>query len=180
MSEATASPGRELVAFLSRGVTMAAHSLIFDDRKLMTVEEYLHSSFEPDAELVDGRIEERNVGEIPHSRWQYAIQVWFAMNPGWGLRALPEVRVQVTAQNFRVPDVTVLRKEQLDGRIVTAPPVAVFEVVSPDDRYPDVMKKLREYQAMAFRTSSSWIRRLKAFRSIARTCFSQHLPWKDL
>jgi hypothetical protein len=34
------------------------------------VEEYLRSSFEPDAEYVDGQIEERAVGENDHSAWQ--------------------------------------------------------------------------------------------------------------
>jgi Uma2 family endonuclease len=33
----------------------------------VTVEEYLSSSYEPDVEYIDGRLEERNVGEIEHS-----------------------------------------------------------------------------------------------------------------
>jgi hypothetical protein len=37
------------------------------------VEEYLRSSFKPDAEYIDGQIEERNVGENDHSAWQKAI-----------------------------------------------------------------------------------------------------------
>ena len=130
---------------------MAAHSLGLDDRESMTVEEYLHSSFEPDAELVDGRIEERPAGGIGHGRWQDAILAWFRNRPACDLRALPEVRVQVTAENFRVPDVTVLPKSKLGGRIVTEAPVAVFEVLSPEDRHPDLMKKLREYEAMGIR-----------------------------
>ena len=41
------------------------------------VEEYLRSSFEPDAEYVDGQIEERAMGENDHSAWQKAICIWF-------------------------------------------------------------------------------------------------------
>ena len=37
------------------------------------VEVYLRSSYEPDAEYVDGAIEERAVGENDHSAWQEAI-----------------------------------------------------------------------------------------------------------
>ena len=130
---------------------MAAHNVVFDDRKSMTAEEYLRSSFEPDAELVDGRLEERPMGEIGHGRWQDAILAWFRGNPGWDLRALPEVRVQVSAESFRVPDITVLLRDQLGGRIVTEAPVAVIEVLSPEDRRPDLLIKLREYGAMGIR-----------------------------
>ena len=34
---------------------------------LISVAEYLRSSYEPDADLVDGRIEKRAVGEREHS-----------------------------------------------------------------------------------------------------------------
>ncbi|MBB6142168.1 hypothetical protein HNQ77_000106 [Silvibacterium bohemicum] len=34
------------------------------------VEVYLRSSYEPDAEYVDGEIEERPMGEYEHSSWQ--------------------------------------------------------------------------------------------------------------
>jgi hypothetical protein len=37
------------------------------------VEVYLRSSYEPDAEYVDGEIEERPMGENDHSAWQDAI-----------------------------------------------------------------------------------------------------------
>ncbi len=33
---------------------------------LVSVEEYLHSTYEPDAEYVDGVIEKRPMGEGPH------------------------------------------------------------------------------------------------------------------
>ncbi|HLH34324.1 MAG TPA: hypothetical protein VKX41_06600 [Alloacidobacterium sp.] len=41
------------------------------------IEVYLRSSYEPDAEYVDGEIEERPVGEYDHSSWQEAILKWF-------------------------------------------------------------------------------------------------------
>ena len=34
------------------------------------VEVYLRSSYEPDAEYVDGEIEERPMGEYDHASWQ--------------------------------------------------------------------------------------------------------------
>src|SRR6266851_7452893 len=42
------------------------------------LEVYLRSSgYEPDAEYVDGKIEERPMGEFDHAAWQLAIIKWF-------------------------------------------------------------------------------------------------------
>ncbi len=39
----------------------------------VTVDEYLHTSYEPDMDYVDGHIEDRNVGEFDHARIQRAL-----------------------------------------------------------------------------------------------------------
>ena len=39
----------------------------------LSVEEYLHSSYEPDADYVDGFLEERNLGEFDHGDLQWAV-----------------------------------------------------------------------------------------------------------
>ena len=46
---------------------------------LVLVEDYLRSSsdYEPDAEYVDGQIEERPIGQYDHAAWQEAIMKWF-------------------------------------------------------------------------------------------------------
>lgn len=41
------------------------------------LEEYLRTDYEPDAEYVDGEIEERNVGEYDHNLVQLALVEWF-------------------------------------------------------------------------------------------------------
>ena len=40
---------------------------------LISVEEYLHTVYEPDAEYVDGVIEKRPMGEDKHSEWQMTL-----------------------------------------------------------------------------------------------------------
>jgi Uma2 family endonuclease len=113
------------------------------------VEIYLRSSYEPDAEYVDGRIEERPMGEFDHALWQQAILKWFWQHEKeWNIRALPELRVQVAATRFRVPDVTVLDRSQPTEQIITHPPLAVFEVLSPEDSVQRLNRKLADYQAM--------------------------------
>ena len=114
------------------------------------VEVYLHnSSYEPDAEFVDGQIEERPVGEYDHASWQEAIILWFREHAQeWNVRVKPELRVQVAPTRFRVPDVTVLDRSQPVEQIITHPPIAVFEVLSPEDTMTRMMRKLNDYAAM--------------------------------
>jgi Uma2 family endonuclease len=117
------------------------------------VEEYLRSSYEPDAEYVHGQIEQRPIGENDHSAWQKALCVWFQQQAKTAqIRVRPELRVQVTPNNFLVPDVTLLDRNQPIERIATHPPVAVFEILSPEDTLKQVMKKCERYEKMGIRT----------------------------
>lgn len=116
------------------------------------VELYLHSSFEPDAEFVDGEIEERAVGEYDHATWQQALQLWFNQHAkDWGVRVRAELRVQVSETNYRVPDVVVFDRSRAVEQILTHPPIAVFEVLSPEDTMSRLMRKLADYAAMGVR-----------------------------
>ena len=68
------------------------------------LEVYLSSSYEPDAEYVDGVIEERPMGEDDHSAWQKALVLWFGSS-AWKsqIRVRPELRVQVAPTVFACP-----------------------------------------------------------------------------
>jgi Uma2 family endonuclease len=113
------------------------------------VEVYLRSSYEPDAEYVDGQIEIRPMGEFDHAAWQQAIQRWFWQHQReWGIRVMPALRVKVAATRYRVPDVTVLDRSRPIEQIITHPPLAVFEVLSPEDRLQRLKRKLEDYRAM--------------------------------
>ena len=122
------------------------------------VEVYLRSSYEPDAEYVDGTIEKRPMGEFDHASWQQAIQKWFWLHEKeWGIRVLPELRVRVAATRFRIPDVTVLDRSRPIEQIITHPPLAVFEVLSPEDSLQRLKRKLEDYRTMASPKSASSI-----------------------
>ncbi len=115
----------------------------------VTIEEYLRSEFEPDAEYVDGQIEERPMGEYDHASWQAAILKWFWRHEAeWNLRVRPELRLQTSSTRFRVPDVTVMRRDQPIEQILTRPPFAVFEILSPEDTLRRLHRKLGDYAAM--------------------------------
>ena len=113
------------------------------------VELYLRSSYDPDAEYVDGEIEERPMGEYDHASWQEAILKWLAQHSReWNTRELPSLRMQVARTRYRVPDVTVLDRDRPIEQVITHPPLAVFEVLSPEDTMTRVMRKLNDYSAM--------------------------------
>jgi Uma2 family endonuclease len=113
------------------------------------VEVYLRSSYEPDAEYVDGQIEKRPMGEFDHAAWQKAILKWFLQHEkDWGICVMFELRIKVAATRYRVPDVTVLDRSRPIEQIITHPPLAVFEVLSPEDRVQRLKLKLEDYRAM--------------------------------
>lgn len=117
------------------------------------VEVYLRSSYEPDAEYVDGVIEERPMGENDHSSWQLALQHWFRLHAKeWGIRVRPELRIQVSKSRFRVPDVAILDRNLRVEQIITHPPIAVIEVLSPEDSLNRMIAKLADYEQMGIRT----------------------------
>ena len=113
------------------------------------LEVYLRSAFDPDAEYIDGEIRERPMGEDDHSAWQEAICAWFRNNgEEWNIRIRPELRVQVLNENYLVPDVAILDAANLRERIATLPPLAVFEVWSPENKIREMMRKLDLYAQM--------------------------------
>jgi len=114
---------------------------------------YLSTSWEPDAEYVNGVIEKRPTGDWSHADWQAAVVEYFRRNrTEWKIRVAPELRVQVSQDNFRVPDVTILDRNQPVEQIITRPPVAVIEILSPEDSLSRMLIKLREYEQMGIQT----------------------------
>jgi Uma2 family endonuclease len=114
----------------------------------MTVDQYRSTMFHPDCDFVDGRIEERNVGEKEHGKIQKMLLRMFARyeSPG-GVDAMVETRLQVMATRFRVPDVMVVVGED-DDRYVSRTPLICIEVLSPEDTWKRLQEKLSDYVAM--------------------------------
>jgi Uma2 family endonuclease len=138
------------------GILKGAEASIMATTTHVPVEVYLRSSYEPDAEYVDGKIEERPMGEREHALWQKAILKWFWQHEEeWGVEVLQELRVQVAPTRFRVSDVTVLDPSQPSEEIITHPPLAVFEVLSPEDSMQRLKRRLEDYRAMGI--AEIWI-----------------------
>jgi Uma2 family endonuclease len=108
--------------------------------------EYLHTSYEPDCDYVDGELVKRNVGEAEHSLLQIALGAWLFNNrKRLGITAYTEQRVQVKATRFRIPDITVMAGRGPETGIIRQPPFLCIEVLSPEDRFPRVLERVSDF-----------------------------------
>ncbi len=124
---------------------MAAAAVI----PLISVEQYLHSSYEPDMDYVDGVLEERNLGEIDHGTLQRRLILMLCgLGADWEERVFPETRVQVAPTRFRVPDVCVMPEGWQGDRIIQQAPLLCLDVLSPEDRISRVLKRAKDFLAM--------------------------------
>lgn len=116
---------------------------------LLSVEEYLRTTYRPDRDYVDGVIEERNLGEWEHSQIQSRILKLIARyEEDWGVDSMVECRLQVSIQRYRVPDVMILPRAQRVDRIVREAPLVCIEVLSPADAWTKIRARLNDYLAM--------------------------------
>ena len=109
---------------------------------LVSVQEYLHTSYSPDCEYVDGVVVERNLGEKPHSKIQTRLAA--LLTHGKEIQPWVEQRVQVSPTRFRVPDVCVTVGEPAEN-IFTTPPLICIEILSPEDRLARLQEKIDDY-----------------------------------
>lgn len=117
--------------------------------QLVPVEEYLRTSYRPDCDYVDGRVEERNLGEYEHGKIQSKLdRVLGNREKEWGIDVVVETRLQVSATRFRVPDVMVLRRGQKVSRIVREAPLLCIEVLSPEDTWTKIRSRLNDYLSL--------------------------------
>lgn len=123
---------------------------------LIPVSEYLSTTYRPDRDFLEGELKERNVGEQPHANVQGLLYFIFQRNrDAWKVRPLPEQRVQVSAQRFRIPDVTVLRSTDPWDPIVTFPPLICIEVLSKDDSLREMQLRVDDYARLG--VENIWI-----------------------
>ena len=123
----------------------------------VNVEEYMHSSYEPDAEYVEGRILPRALPKKPHSRMQRLLtRALCQLAEPLGCEVWPEQRVRTQADppRYRVPDLCLTNGEP-DEDVFTQPPFLCVEILSPDDSAVELLIKVREY--LAFGVAYVWV-----------------------
>ena len=121
---------------------------------LVPVEEYLNTSYpDGDREYLDGLVVERNMGTPGHSALQKILIVHLAaFEKQLQIAVRPECRMQIEETRYRVPDVLVMvRPFRQTNRIVLDSPLVIVEILSPDDKVQDTLRRFREYEKFGVR-----------------------------
>ncbi len=127
-----------------------------DTPVLVAEQEYLHSSFEPDCEFVDGQVLERNVGEREHSILQRELILFFgSRRRQYRVQSFPEQRLRVAPRRYRIPDVCIYREPAPREKVFTTPPWIAVEILSDEDRMSRVRQKIDEY--LQFGVAYVWV-----------------------
>ncbi len=115
---------------------------------LLSEEEYLRTSFpDVDRDFHDGEIAERSMPDLYHSLVTANLIFWFMSRKSQcGFVTANELRLLVARGQYRVVDVCVFWPEAPSQSIPEFPPLIAIEVLSPDDRYTEVRRKLAEYR----------------------------------
>ena len=121
-------------------------------RLAVPVSEYLHTSYSPDCDYVDGELQERNWGELDHAEVQSALVHWFrSHDKEWNIRAFTELRMQITPTRFRIADVCLISRSEPADQVLRRPPIAIIEVLSPEDRISRYQERFGDYRQMGIR-----------------------------
>jgi Uma2 family endonuclease len=123
---------------------------------LISIEEYLNTSYRPDVDYVDGEIEERNLGEFDHADLQTQISNLLRNHQNdWGVRVVVETWVRVSPTRVRIPDVCVLSASLPRERVISHPPLLCVEVLSPRDTLKAMRKRAQDFFDMG--VNDIWI-----------------------
>jgi len=122
----------------------------------ISISEYLSSSYRPDSEFIDGRLEDRNLGEHDHAAVQAALILWFGQRQDeWNIEVLPEQRIRISPTKFRVPDICLVSLIGPVEQIFTRPPLACIEILSPEDTLRRIQERINDYRE--FGVDNIWV-----------------------
>ncbi|MGA2711902.1 MAG: Uma2 family endonuclease [Bryobacteraceae bacterium] len=123
---------------------------------LISVDEYLRTSFHPDCDFIEGEVLERNVGKRRHGYAQARIAIWFGRRTDLPrLEPLTELRMRIGPNRIRIPDVVLSEVPLPDEEVFTSPPYLCIEVMSPDDTIAAMQDRLDDY--LHFGVPNLWV-----------------------
>jgi Uma2 family endonuclease len=116
---------------------------------LIPVSEYLSTTYRPDCDYIDGEVRDRNLGEQPHAHLQAIFAgIFREYRKLWGVRALTEQRVQVSARRYRIADVCILRSTDPQDPIIRVAPLLCIEILSKGDSLSELQERVDDYAGM--------------------------------
>ncbi len=119
---------------------------------LLPIDVYLHTSYHPDVDFIDGEIEERNLGEFEHARLQTLLASLFVTHEKlWRIQTVVEQRIRVTPTRVRICDLAILHADAPREPVTETPPLLCIEILSPldsEDRLSRAQLVLADYLTM--------------------------------
>src|ERR1051326_8593015 len=115
---------------------------------LVSVDEYLNSSYHPDVEYVDGALVERGVSTIAHGHLQLIVGAHFrSYRKQFRFTPVTEVRTQIIGRaRYRIPDVMLCPHPLPTGKVMDSVPWAMIEILSPDDKVAEQLERFQDYK----------------------------------
>jgi Uma2 family endonuclease len=142
---------------------------------VVSVEQYLNTSYEPECEYLEGELVELNGGRKKHARLQAALSAYFYVHrEAWGIDVLTEQRVRLRETRYRVPDLCVTLGRDESEEILTSPPFIWIEILSTEDRPIRVQQKVCE--VLDFGCPWVWVIDPETLESRIYTATSDYSP----
>jgi Uma2 family endonuclease len=113
----------------------------------VSVDEYLKTSYRPDLEYVDGYLVERGVPTYLHALLQAILIRYFGQfEDEHRFLVLPELRTEIVERaRYRIPDILLCATPTRIQKIMNETPLAVIEILSPDDRVTETLQRFQDY-----------------------------------
>jgi Uma2 family endonuclease len=117
---------------------------------LVSVEEYLSSSWRPDKEFVEGVLIDKGMPTVFHQLLSaILLRRFYQYEKEFRVKALADVRTQIVERaRYRLPDLLIFTVPARLGRILTVVPDIVIEILSPDDRQSENLARFRDYEKL--------------------------------
>lgn len=123
---------------------------------LISLEEYLSTTYRPDCDFVDGHVLERNVGKKKHGYAQMHVGIWFGRRTDLPhLVPLSEMRMKVGSNRVRIPDLILCEPPLPDEEVFTSAPYLCIEIMSPEDTMASMQDRMDDY--LRFGVPNIWV-----------------------
>ena len=124
--------------------------------QLVSLEEYLHTTYRPDRDYIEGELRERNAGRHENSRLQFLILLALGKKEEeWQIHTLPEQRLSVGQRRYRIPDILILDATAPRMPVIETAPLLCIEILSPDDRMSEILDRASDY--LSLDVPETWI-----------------------
>src|SRR6266508_4446376 len=98
---------------------------------LISVEEYMKTSYHPDREYRDGVVLERNMGDLSHADLQTMLAEYFGRHrKKWNVKAYVELRIHPREGWYPIPDLCVYELPAPTEKVPSRLPLLWIEIIS--------------------------------------------------